>query len=781
MTVVYSIMNAFNRQSTAIESSRELKVVLHKNPLRDLTNTDRKCNTCDLKMKTAKSRNSPVQIPQSSKINKRFRRNVRRSRKYSKNNENQVISIEGSEENVPVLKNCKVLLERKKLEPTLQNHGANKNEQKRESPKSSITATRLSTPLVKRLRKCEDRHYFESSLECSTVETSKIEIRNTVVSNEKIPIYKQNIIEDNCDKKRDPYELDIPDFDEKKPKKVRNLNNSRKLNKTMYDLLQKLDKNEKKGKKKIEKYTDKVNGVLKRVMNKVNDRNKTVTEVAKKIDVSKDTAESESMKNNQSTIKDCPNSSIFKNASESDVSSQRHSSILANVSEADVSLEKSNSSIKADFLGFANSVSQSVNDVNQNENLKIPVISKDLNEATNEQVVFIPSINGYQCESGFLGFHNNDLLKKSVVGQTDSNINVISNICLRSHESASHTNEEDSNCSSEIDADSQYFGFDKDNDEVDFHSHTTIGSPAFFNRRPKANSTMIGLTPRSPWRLTIPGRRNHHFLLIKPNSLPSLNQDMVLDHTMTEEVERNSKTRCEEVPRPQTPVQTSILDFVESSVDHFSKQNEDMRHSSLFDYDEFVVPKRKVLGLLQQNGISKEQMQSTPRKDLYSHTTSPNNSEMSNIFQSYEENEENRKPTTSKPFRINFHEIRQYKKNAQAENVPELPLTEENLLETNELIMKNQDDTVIEDVHLFEDFDSKQDMELSIKLPSITYKRKRGRKRLLSNACEEADEGKPKKKKKDMMTKAELDAFEKWAEQFNSMCKEVEEHDLEIE
>ncbi|KAG5880489.1 hypothetical protein JTB14_035200 [Gonioctena quinquepunctata] len=729
-----------------IGSTINIKVVLNRIPLGDLTNNlpmsrKTKCVPKDMKDKPGKCPNL-VHTPKQGEIFD----NTNRCSNTLKNKKLYVFvkSAKSPTHLVPrIHTDCKVILNRINV---------GQRAQKIQSVNNEKEPKRSSTPLVNRLRKCGEKNYHESTFESSVahIPSPVVGNRSVLAPQKKILIYQRNVVDEKAANGKDPYELDISDSDKVQPsKKQRNLNISRKYDRTMYDLLEKLEKKEKKAvnKKTVQKYDEKVKNVLKKVMCKVNSRKKPVLDV--KVNGSKE---------------------FFDKLRQ-----QKNVEGFFGFENGNKPPEKV--PILDDCLGISRTAST-------HKNMERTSVTTGTANRTKDRT-FIENINGYESEKGFLGFNNKPASATSNVSQRNERINVISNVTLHS---AGHSPPQDHSdyYENEPSIDS-FYGFDEEDDIV--HSPRTF----FTHRRPNANSTMIGTSTESPWRLSLAGKRNRHFLVVKNNSLPSLHQDMVIDHSMIEDVEERNKSKYLEIEtsRPKSPVQTSILEYVEGHSElHINPNQENIRRSSLFDYDEFVVPrpKRTILGVLQENELAsprKRQITSTPSNAIQRQIVPPDISAIGDENTLYgfdrtdDECRENQKPDIGKPFRVNVRDIRRYKNILGTENVAELPVTEKSIVEHGETQEKNNE--TIRDVHLFEDSDPTEGMEMTIKLPSIKYERKRRRKRLLSDDCVAYEEDKPKKKKKDMMTKAELDAFEKWAQEFNSMCKEVDEYDLEIE
>lgn len=99
---------------------------------------------------------------------------------------------------------------------------------------------------------------------------------------------------------------------------------------------------------------------------------------------------------------------------------------------------------------------------------------------------------------------------------------------------------------------------------------------------PDANSTMLNVnkTEYTPWRPSLPIKYNPHLVKIKDNSLPTVDQNIVLDATFAEKLVAN-KTQEKRVETPT--VQKSILDFTEGNRNNSVRNNND----SLFGIDDY--------------------------------------------------------------------------------------------------------------------------------------------------------------------------------------------------
>jgi hypothetical protein len=185
--------------------------------------------------------------------------------------------------------------------------------------------------------------------------------------------------------------------------------------------------------------------------------------------------------------------------------------------------------------------------------------------------------------------------------------------------------------------DNEYFGFDENtksskiniisNIQLQQNSelNVSVATATFFKRtRPNANSTMLqnGLTP---WRFSeMNVKRNPHFLTLKESSLPCINQDMVLDHSIVDQFENSFKTETKrstvKKAKMSTPKRATVItDYFESDV-----ENKENSQVSLFDADQLSPiksrsklnskvdsVKRRILGEKDSNVVS-----STPNRSL---------------------------------------------------------------------------------------------------------------------------------------------------------------------
>lgn len=116
-------------------------------------------------------------------------------------------------------------------------------------------------------------------------------------------------------------------------------------------------------------------------------------------------------------------------------------------------------------------------------------------------------------------------------------------------------------------------------------TNPSINSSLNISLQPKANSTMIDFAQsKTPWRTSVPVERNPHFLLVKKNSLPSVDQQMVLDATLEDSFTHLSVKKPVQV-MPKEYKQQSILKYTKDTmhIDDSLNNNE----TSLFDADQY--------------------------------------------------------------------------------------------------------------------------------------------------------------------------------------------------
>ncbi|XP_066140712.1 uncharacterized protein [Euwallacea fornicatus] len=278
----------------------------------------------------------------------------------------------------------------------------------------------------------------------------------------------------------------------------------------------------------------------------------------------------------------------------------------------------------------------------------------------------------------------------------------------------------------------------------------------FVTRHPNANSTLVECIS-SPWRVNCGNiKHNPHFLSLKHNALPCISQESVLEHTFVEKFKNVSpKIILKKSPQKKTLHQQSILDFIDSNVD---KENEAVQ-GSLYDYEAFNSPvkrgsSRKYLGDL--TNIS--------NKELYfGFDESGDVNEVANNGQ-------------VGPCRFDVSKLKRYKKKVQ-KNVS---FNEENekevVMDGSISVIENSAEDAVEDcvgeVNLFED---PEEMLTNMSPPHEMSKR---RKRLNSSDLDQTDW--ERKKRKVKKTKVDVEE-EAWVSEFNKMCDEVQNHELEFE
>lgn len=319
----------------------------------------------------------------------------------------------------------------------------------------------------------------------------------------------------------------------------------------------------------------------------------------------------------------------------------------------------------------------------------------------------------------------------------------------------------------------------------------TVDSPQKFDsRRPNANSTM-----RSPWRVNGIST-NPHFLSVKNNALPRIDQEMVLDHTLAEKFqEPYSSTPVKNNTKPprKEPVQQSILDFIESNIE---KENR-VFERSLFDCEEFNSPvkknrraarleaiklcltldevdivsstpvKRKVLGDITNS--SEERIKMVTLSDTYFGFD-----DSSNVISPRKNGLNNKNNLVSKPTRFDQSLLKTYTSKSKKNKVMSAQDTEVIEPEQSISIFEDSEDQNMEEIHIFEEPEDVLDQPS----PILLKERKRRRKRLDSTGSEASDDEKRRKKHK--KTKLEIEQ-EKWIAEFNKECDEIDHHELTLE
>ncbi|XP_044744934.1 uncharacterized protein LOC123306836 [Coccinella septempunctata] len=283
--------------------------------------------------------------------------------------------------------------------------------------------------------------------------------------------------------------------------------------------------------------------------------------------------------------------------------------------------------------------------------------------------------------------------------------------------------------------------------------------------------------------------RNPHFIALKKNSLPSLNQEPVLDHTFDERIKGVNKMVS--VPtKKSSPKQQSILSFVE-------RTNENHNYSqSLYDIDELSPTKdkngdkenslekklnsnekkhtrRNILGVIndinttnsptsKNNGVSIELKTSTSCSDDSS--KEQDNFGFDSISGVSKKNTALDK--SAKPFRIEMT----YKKYNRVDKIPDKMKQPVRDSELRRLIEDDPGfDKVVDkdgldcgELGLFEDFNQTTEPFKNYK----THSKKRTDRETDKNKISEAKLSK---------------GAQKWIKEFNKMCDEVEQEQLNIE
>lgn len=418
------------------------------------------------------------------------------------------------------------------------------------------------TPLVARLRKCDKKNYAELSPGSSVCEfgSDKGLAPGITNRNRKVPIYKQIPIVNERKQKKDLYEFD--EFDAVSENKNKEKRDSLKYDRSMHEILQRLEKNENKQhrKKKTEKpflspkksrkkalhlrpkYKEEVNKVIGKVLDKIKSKNAVLGK--QRVDLHKP----QENPGNEVNV-GCADKTKFKKFSSED----NHT---------------------------ANQSLQKINIISQLQ-IVSPRFEDDHCDRDDDS-----QFGDHSDDSPFLGF------SRSEVCNSPSNNSV-----------------------------SNFFGFSDSPPKAGVNSNRqldkSVALEMFTPRRCNANSTMLS-NRNLPWR-TVRGKGNSYFIQVKRNALPCLNQEPVIEHSFVEPIEKRCSGFSYSIDITKNQRQTSMLDFVQSSVQS-AAQIDQVVQPSLYDYEEFndKPVNRRVLGVLQTN-----QLISTPKKDMAVKVASP--------------------------------------------------------------------------------------------------------------------------------------------------------------
>ncbi|KAL3286129.1 hypothetical protein HHI36_000642 [Cryptolaemus montrouzieri] len=354
------------------------------------------------------------------------------------------------------------------------------------------------------------------------------------------------------------------------------------------------------------------------------------------------------------------------------------------------------------------------------------------------------------------------------------------------------------NSETDSDAALQLFGFSEDLEEevpVKVIKPRKINIIRNIVLTPKVSKIQ---TSKRPWRFNSEYiTRNPHFIELKKNSLPSLNQDPVLDHTFDDNIEEVNKTIL--VPESKkSPRQQSILNYIETDKDISRRIPQ---RQSLYDIEELSpiklnttdkkikdnstritgkinTARRKILGEISGNIRTNET--STPAKNkpqppmLLELSLIEKDNEKENINRSEnfgfdtcseiieEEDIGKEKVEAAIPSRFEVNTEKVYKRKKLADHLTE-PVRDslvKRLVADDPEFEKfvDEDDLQREDVRLFEDIEEPQDMNRSYK-----PRKKNG-------------PGQNKKKEVKLSKEAK-----KWIKEFNEMCNDIDQVELEIE
>ncbi|KAF7265173.1 hypothetical protein GWI33_021366 [Rhynchophorus ferrugineus] len=314
---------------------------------------------------------------------------------------------------------------------------------------------------------------------------------------------------------------------------------------------------------------------------------------------------------------------------------------------------------------------------------------------------------------------------------------------------------------------------------------TPVNFQGIPRRRPNANSTM-----RSPWRINGIATRPI-FVSVKKNALPRIDQDMVLDHTVVKDIEESHSKTVNRILEDATkePVQQSILDFVESNVERKLER-------SLFDYEDFQSPVKNNARDKENAGVNKVKrslmglsiVSSTPVQRNVLGDISNSSGELSNGSRNnqtlfgfdnsdqevpQDENSPPSKPNRFDPSTLKNYIIKRKKAKVKVELAATPVVTN---LDQSFSIVEDSDDHGDSNYKLFDEPESFLE---DIKPIDLIEEKKRRRRRLDSSSSDISDtDHKQKKMKK--RTKINVEQ-EKWIDEFNKQCEEVDDYDLILE
>ncbi|VEN41424.1 unnamed protein product [Callosobruchus maculatus] len=654
------------------------------------------------------------------------------------------------------------------------------------------------TPVAKRLRNNEKKNYRESSLSLAEP-LAEAEVPSDPVG-KKVPIYKRNI-PDEHKPKADLYEFDDIEIDV--PRRKKRKNTSKKFDRTMHSILEKLEKKEKTNRRcmknygKVPIYETKINAALEKVLHKIKAKSPQ-NSLASKQNNCKKNKENEPQIQNQLILDDHnKNKSCQKSPLNEALCNWNRQHTVCN------GYNKINNHNVAD-----NTIIDSTNDINimnQNENCYNAIYTDDSSLYPSENSN-LSDFCGFSNTKSMLAHERSDVTdgfqgfsiqeqsraeqKSSLItnhlsttfGRKNTSIKILGNILLRP---------------AQKDSVKKIAAFDY---FIDLHENYTLDNNFGFDYDEKADSSMIAqaqkIVKKIVWRFASVIKRNPHFLLIKSNALPYLNQDLIINYALVEWIEKKAALNHTQNPAIKDPLakviyQKKISEYIECPITLQKDYENAVLSSSLYDYEEFHIPvrPRRVLGILQN-----DQVISTPKSSVGTSVPLPDISiiEKDKGYHA-EDDAENTPPEHSLQIRASICEIRKYsRKSKDKKNTLEKEVVVAHLQQlinsdaNSEIVTKDKqqnvtnDDEPGNDIQLFDEDEPELLENLSIIIPKMNYPTKR-RKRLKSDASDLDDEGKPKKKKKDLMTEEEKIEFEKWASKFNAMCEEVDKYELEVD
>ncbi|XP_060521652.1 uncharacterized protein LOC132699134 isoform X2 [Cylas formicarius] len=422
---------------------------------------------------------------------------------------------------------------------------------------------------------------------------------------------------------------------------------------------------------------------------------------------------------------------------------------------------------------------------NQEKHKEFKITSEDRDQAVGQKIITTAKVHytGSRQETKENG-NSGQRVSGLIFSPCNKNdVNSTHDVDISDHNDA-HEEEDIGSC----------FGFDKDcqittercpQNKVNIISNVIVNSrkstdsSGSFSNQPIANSTMLPehcvKQPGSPWRFDLNVKVNPHFLRIKQNALPQLQQDIIINHSLAKEFEQSCAKTPNKGPKAlsNSPIQQSILNYIENNLD---KENTPLKNS-LYDYNQFVSPIKNQTKPIERRQAYKKNILTTKNDNLMNLKGSDSEDITNITYFGFNEtadevlNEESTsKDPSAKPSRFDMSAIKKYppkkKKLMKNDIIKDAAVLSKNL---EEIPQEHIEDSNNYEVHLFEDPE-----EILDSMPPEIGKRQK-RKRIDSETNDERKEQKRHRK-----TKFEIEQ-ENWIETFNKEIEETEKCQLEYD